>query len=94
MIRTTQQTDAISRQIKELIKANKGRFFSVTFTKADGKERTLTACKLIPKDKYKGENTTAHIEKYLTVECSDGVRNVNMETVKSVRMGGRSISFD
>jgi hypothetical protein len=82
------------RMIRDLLTNNGGRMFSVTFTKADGTERTITGNYGHVKGQD-GENTVAHIEKYVTVilperDANGKVqrRNVNTETVKSLRING------
>lgn len=87
------KTNAFARQVKELLKSNTGKFFTVTFTKKNGEERTLN-CQQGYFKGHDGENTTAHIEKYLTVRTSEGeFKNINCETIKSVKMAGKTISF-
>jgi hypothetical protein len=73
--------------------------FSVTFTKADGTERTITGNYGHVKGQD-GDNTVAHIEKYVTVilpeKDENGKqqrRNVNTETVKSLRINGVTIEI-
>lgn len=95
----TVKTDAVSKAVAQLIRSNGSKFFGVTFIKKDGTERKLTgSIRKVPG--HDGGNTTAHIEKYLTVTLptkdangKEQFRNVNMETIKSVRMGGREIKF-
>ena len=88
------KTNAFARQVKELLKSNTGKFFTVTFTKKNGEERTLN-CQQGHFKGHDGDNTTAHIEKYLTVRTSEGeFKNVNVETIKSVKMAGKTINFE
>lgn len=88
----TVTTDVMTRQIKALLKANAGKFFTVTFTKKDGTERTLN-CQHGHFKGHDGVNTTAHIEKYLTVHTIEGFKNVNCETIKQIKMGGKILTF-
>lgn len=91
------KTDAVSKQIAAMIKANGSKFFGVTFVKKDGTERTLNGHvrKVAGKD---GGNTTAHYEKYVTIVLGgkhdkEQFRNVNVETIKALSIGGRRIIF-
>jgi hypothetical protein len=93
------RTDAVSKAVATLIKSNGSKFFGVTFIKKDGTERKLTG-HIRSVDGHKGDNTTKHFEKYVTVVLAqkdangkEQFRNVNMETIQSVRMGGREIKF-
>jgi hypothetical protein len=95
----TVKTDVVSKQIAALIHANGSKFFGVTFIKKDGTERTLNGH--IRKTGKGGVNTTAHIEKYVTIVLNkkddkgrEQLRNVNMETIKALSIGGRRIKFD
>ena len=92
-------TTAKGRMIRDLLTKNGGRMFSVTFTKANGEERTITGNYGHVKGQD-GENTVAHIEKYVTVilperDAQGKVqrRNVNTETVKSLRINGVTIEI-
>lgn len=88
------KTNAFARQVKELLLSNAGKFFTVTFVKKNGEVRTLN-CQQGHFKGHDGENTTAHIEKYLTVRTSEGeFKNINTETIKSVKMAGKTISFE
>lgn len=95
-----QKTTLIGAAVKDMLKANKGRFFTVTFKKKDGSLRTLN-CKHGHVKGHDKPNTTAHIEKYLTVvltekdaKGNEQFRNVNCEEVVSVSMGGKVINFE
>ena len=92
-------TNAKGRMIRELLTKNGGRMFSVTFTKADGTERTITGNYGMVAGQT-GENTVANQEKYVTVilptKDANGKqerRNVNCETVKSLRINGVTIEI-
>lgn len=93
----TIKTDVVSKQIAALIHANGSKFFGVTFIKKDGTERTLNGHvrKVAGHDK---SNTTAHFEKYVTIVLGgkhdkEQFRNVNVETIKALSIGGRKINF-
>lgn len=93
------KTDAVSKAVATLIKSNGSKWFGVTFIKKDGTERKLTG-HVRKVEGHDGGNTTSHFEKYLTVVLAqkdkngkEQFRNVNMETIQSVRMGGKEISF-
>ncbi len=96
----TVKTDAVSKQIAAMIRANGSKFFGVTFVKADGTERTLNGHVRKVKGQD-GRNTTSHYEKYVTIVLNskdekgrEQFRNVNTETIKSLSIGGRKIKFD
>lgn len=89
-----------AKMIKGILTGNGGRMFTVTFTKADGTERTLTGNYGQVKAQT-GENTTAHIDKYVTVILPEKDakgnplrRNVNCETVKSITTNGTTVNFE
>lgn len=93
------RTDAVSKAVANLIKSNGSKFFGVTFIKKDGEERKLTG-HIRSVEGRTGSNTTGHYEKYVTIVLAqkdkngkEQFRNVNMETIQSVRMGGREIKF-
>ena len=96
----TVKTDVVSKQIAALIQANGSKFFGVTFIKKNGEERTLNGHVRKVAGKT-GTNTTAHFEKYVTIvlnqkdaQGKEQHRNINMETIKSLSIGGRVISFN
>jgi len=82
--------------VKNLIKSNGNKLFSVTFVKKDGSERTLTGRLGVSHGRVKGLPTTAAIEKYIVVYdvVKREYRNVNIETVKTVSMAGMKVSFN
>lgn len=97
---TVVKTDAVSRNIAALIRENGSKFFSVTFVKKDGEERTLTG-RVFHDKAHSGHNNASDFEKYVTIVIrgrdengNRRFRNVNMETVKSLHIGGRTISFE
>lgn len=89
---------SIAQALKSIILANKGKFFSVTFVKADQSLRTLNG-QIGFKDGHDGENTVAHIPKYITVvENAPGdqpgkpkFRNVNTTTITRIAIAGTEI---
>jgi len=89
---------SIAQALKSIILANKGKFFSVTFVKADQSLRTLNG-QIGFKDGHDGENTVAHIPKYITVVENLGGgkyqhRNVNVETITRLAIGGNVINVE
>lgn len=91
------KTDVVSKQIAALIQANGSKFFGVTFVKKDGTERTLNGHVRKVAGKT-GTNTTSHYEKYVTIVLGgkhdkEQFRNVNVETIKALSIGGRRITF-
>lgn len=93
------KTDAVSKSIAELIRANGSKFFGVTFIKQDGTERTINGRVIRDKDST-GKSTVAHIEKYVVVTLRGRDekgrrlrRNVNMETIVGLSINGRKLSF-
>lgn len=89
MIRTT----TAARAAKALLKANQGRFFTVTFVKKNGEVRTINGhCGHKPG--HDGHNNVSHLEKYLTIWTPQGLpKNINMETLLEVTMGGTTIKM-
>lgn len=90
---TVIKTTDFASQVKELLKSNAGKFFTVTFRKNNGEVRTLN-CQHGHFKGHDGENTCGHIEKYLTVHTAEGFKNVNVETVIEVKMNGKTIRFE
>lgn len=96
---TVVRTDAVSQAIATMIKNNGSKFFGVTFVKKDGTERTLNG-HVRKVEGHGGHNTTARFEKYVTIVLNEKdangkeqFRNVNMETIVSLSIGGRKMSF-
>lgn len=86
---------SIAQALKSIILANKGKFFSVEFVKADGSLRKLVG-QVGYKEGHDGENTVAHMPKYITVVENLGGgkyqhRNVNTTTIKRLAVGGSVI---
>ena len=86
---------SIAQALKSIILANKGKFFSVDFVKADGTLRKIVG-QVGYKEGHDGENTVAHLPKYITVVENLGGgkyqhRNVNTTTIKRLAVGGSVI---
>lgn len=88
---------SIAQALKTMILANKGKFFSVEFVKADGTLRKIVG-QVGYKEGHDGVNTVAHIPKYITVVENLGGgkyqhRNVNTTTIKRLAVGGSVIEI-
>ena len=88
---------SIAQALKSIILANKGKFFSVDFVKADGTLRKIVG-QVGYKEGHDGENTVAHLPKYITVVENLGGgkyqhRNVNTTTIKRLAVGGTVIEI-
>lgn len=82
-----------TQAVRNILERNKGKFFSVTFTKKNGELRTING-QIGKKRGHTGKNTVSHIDKYVTVveNLPDGkyrFRNVNLETISRLAVGGR-----
>ena len=77
MIKTISKTRAV-----ELINTSKGKFFTVTFTKAGGTTRTING-------NTKGKMTN---QGYLNIYSmkDKGYRNVNVRTISALKLNGES----
>lgn len=77
------------KKLEEVIETSKGKILSVTFIKKDGSERVLTG-RLGVKSHLKGGASSVDHNKYINIfdMQSGGYRNVNRETISSVRVGG------
>ena len=96
-----QKTTSKGKMIREILMGNGGRRFSVTFKKANGEMRTLTGsygqCQ-----GQDGENTCAHLEKYVTIYLPEkdprtglqARRNVNVETVTQIKTNKTTLNFE
>lgn len=75
---------------------HKGQIFTVTFTKKDGSERVMNCRRGVTKHLAGGESTIAHCSNLLSVYDMQEAdyRCFNMDTTKSVRVGGKTINFD
>ena len=85
-----------AEQLRDIIWQHKGQYFSVEWVKADGTLRKAVA-QVGYKEGYDGDNTVAHIPKYVTVveKGVDSVnpgkpkfRNVDTTTIKRLAIGG------
>lgn len=80
-----------AEKIKELLKSNGNKIFSVSFVKSNGELREMV-CRLgVTSHLSTGEQASvAHIDKYLTVfdVQNNGYRNINCESLKSIKMNG------
>ncbi|MNE01351.1 hypothetical protein D3C80_937880 [compost metagenome] len=92
-------TDAVSRQIARMMRENGQKWLGVTFVKKDGSERTMT-CHVRKVEGHQGHNNAEHFEKYVTVVLAEKddkgnpqFRNVNVETITRLAIGGRVIEF-
>lgn len=84
--------------LRSIIEANKGKFFSVTWVKADGTLRTISNAQMGIKQRHLGANPVAHLEKYATITESIGkgqysYKNVNLETVSRLAIAGQEFKF-
>lgn len=89
----------MSNLLKELIKSNGTKFFSVEFTKKDGTLRQLQG-HVRAVEGHDSVNPTAHIDKYITIVLTEKDkngkeqwRNVNTESIKSLSIGGKKYTF-
>ena len=79
--------------LKNLIKATNGLFFSITFVKKNGEERTLTVKDGVEKHlvhpKGVGSNNQEAYPNLITLfDVQDGrYKSVNLDTVKSLKCG-------
>jgi len=82
-------------QNKKIIKALIGnQFFSVTFTKKNGEERTLNGRLGVKKHLKGGEKSYNDDDfNYLTVYDvqNNGYRTVNLDTVSSIKVNGKEL---
>ncbi len=80
---------------RTLLSSSNGRIFTVVFTKKDGTIRKMN-CRLDVKKHLKGgESTTAHIDHLMTVfdMQAKGYRCINLDTIKSISLGGQTYEF-
>ncbi len=85
-----------NKQKLDILRTTKGKFFTVLFTKQDGTERKMN-CRLgVAKGLKGGENNHKGHEEYVTVYdmVNKGYRAINLETLKSIKMAGATITFD
>lgn len=78
---STSSISRISRtQIVKNLQDNPGKFFSVTYTKADGTDGSTSG--ILKKEQMMNE------QGYLIVHTKEGIRNVNPRTITGARVGG------
>ena len=75
--------------------ANGGKIFSVIFIKKNGTERVMSCRRGVKRYLKGGVNTCSHIPIYYNVfSCNDkGYRNVNLNTLKTVKGCGAVYNF-
>jgi hypothetical protein len=69
----------------ELMTNNKGRFFTATFIKKNGEERTING-------KYKSVSKLGYVkiaEHNVGTKEAGRIRNVNLQTIKALKIGGQ-----
>lgn len=83
------------QQVRKLIEATNGNFFSVEFQKKDGSLREMTCRTNVTKYLKGGVSGTANYEQYVTVfdVQKNAYRNINAETIRRFKCGEMSISF-
>jgi hypothetical protein len=84
-----------NKQKLDILRTTKGKFFSCVFTKQSGEERKMN-CRLgVAKGLKGGENNHKGHEEYATVYdmVNKGYRNINLDTLKSIKMAGATITF-
>jgi hypothetical protein len=88
------------KALKALILAHKGQFFGVDFIKQDGTLRTIKRAQIGYKQGHDGDNTVAHLDQYVTVvevgesgdsPCKPKFRNLNLDTIQRLSIGGMTI---
>jgi len=100
MTKTTTVMANVKRAIIEKEAGKNGKIFTASFIKKDGTKRVMT-CRLGVKKHLvgTGPSTTAHIDKYMTVydvnvpDPKRAYRNLNLETVYSIKGAGQTIEF-
>lgn len=87
---------SLEQKIAMLDSIDKNKVFSVTFIKKNGEVRHMNCRFGVTKYLRGGESTTAHIPSIVTVfdMQKKQYRNINLETLKSVRYNGREETFD
>ncbi len=91
---------------KELINSAKGQFCSVTFIKKDGTRRVMTIQPAKLKFEVKGESGSASHRQGAETRAAThpnlfpvwsvdakGIRSVNLDTVESIKVGGKEYAF-
>ena len=81
--------------LRNLIKATNGLFFSITFVKKNGEERTMTVKDGVEKHLVHpngvGSNNQEHCYNLITLfDVQDGrYKSVNLDTVTSIKCGSK-----
>ena len=75
------------KNLEQFIEQTKGRFFTVTFIKKDGSERTLNGRVGVTKHLKGGVSRAG--DQYITVYDvqNGGYRSVNKDTIKQIKFG-------
>lgn len=83
--------------LKNLIKATNSMFFTITWIKKNGEERTMTAKDGVEKHlvhpKGAGSNRQEHCPNLITLfDVQDGrYKSVNLDTVKNLKCGNKAM---
>jgi hypothetical protein len=85
-------------KLKKIIRKNKGKFFTVVFTKADGTERKMNCRtgvkKYLVQDSNKPYVDPMKIGNVVVFEHGTGYRTFKLERVKQIKIGGQVIDWD
>jgi len=75
------------KNLEQFIQQTKGKFFTVTFIKKDGTERTLNG--RVGVTKYLKGGVSRAGDQYITVYDvqNGGYRSVNKDTIKEIKFG-------
>ena len=77
-----------TQAIKQILNNSNGRFLTVTFTKKNGDERTITGRTGVTKGLVGGTRTTDPKKYFLIHENNNGYRAVNYDTVSQIKIDG------
>jgi len=85
-------------KLKKIFRENKGKFFTVTFEKADGTVRKLNGRtgvrKYVKDDPTKPYVDPMKIGNVVVFEHGTGYRTFKLERLKQVKIGGQVIDWD
>lgn len=83
------QTTITKSRAVELIKNSQGKFFTVSFMKKDNTERTINGRIKVTKNSKGGKNPATELG-YISMYSNkdDGYRNVNSQTLTSLKING------
>ncbi len=83
-------------QIRAILSATNGQFFTVKFVKKDGTERVMNARLGVTKHLRGGESTTAHKDNLITVFDlhKKAYRCINLDTVKQIVTNDATIDYE